>query len=382
MADKRDYYDVLGIDKSATAQEIKSAFRKKAKEYHPDLNKDNPKEAEAKFKEVQEAYSVLSDEQKRANYDRFGHAGVSGAAGPGFGGFNGASGFEGFDFDFGDIFDSIFGGSGGFSSFTGRSGSKNRKVRGDDILMRLNLSFDESINGCEKDIKVDVIEECNDCHGEGGFEKETCSRCHGSGTITSEQHTILGSFLSKSTCPVCNGAGSTYKVKCGNCKGTGKIKNNKTITINIPAGIASGDRLRVSSKGGAGSNGGPNGDLYLEFVVKKHPYFIREDDDINIEVPLTIVEAIKGCKKKIPTIYGNVTINVPAGTNSGDVERIKGKGVNNITDNHKGDMYITFKVITPTKLSKEQKRIIEELSNTNLQSAEIEKFEKFTKENA
>ena len=382
---KRDYYEVLGVSKNATEKEIKSAFRKKAKEYHPDLNKDNPKEAAEKFKEAQEAYSVLSDEKKRASYDRFGHAGVgNGPTGSGFEGFSGFGGgfdgFQGVDVDLGDIFDTIFGGGRDFSAFTGR-GNKNRKVRGDDILMRMNITFEESAFGCEKDLKIDVVEDCSKCHGEGGFDKETCPNCHGSGTVTSEQHTILGAFLSKSPCPDCHGTGTTFKRKCSDCKGTGKVTENKTITVNVPSGIDNGDRLRVSGKGGAGSNGGPNGDLYLEFAVKKHPFFKREADDIYLEVPITIIEAIKGGKKEIPTIYGNVKLNIPAGINSGDIERIKGKGINNKTNNHKGDMYIEFKVVTPTKLTKEQKKIIEELSKTDFTTSVIDKFTKFTKEN-
>ncbi|MBQ3435829.1 MAG: molecular chaperone DnaJ [Bacilli bacterium] len=383
---KRDYYEVLGVSKNATEKEIKSAFRKKAKEFHPDLNKDNKEAAAEKFKEAQEAYSVLSDERKRANYDRFGHAGVgNGPTGSGFEGFSGFGGagfdgFQGVDVDLGDIFDTIFGGGRDFSSFTGR-GNRNRKTRGDDMLMRLNISFEESVFGCEKDIKVDVVEDCPDCHGEGGFDKETCPNCHGSGTVTGEQHTIFGSFLSKTTCPTCQGTGSSFKRKCTSCHGSGKVTENKTITINVPSGIATGDRLRVSGKGNAGNNGGPNGDLYLEFIVKKHKYFKREEDDIYLEVPITFIEAIKGGKKEIPTIYGNVKLNIPAGVNSGDIERIKGKGVNNKTNNHKGDMYIEFKVITPTKLTKEQKKIIEKLEETTFNTPEIDKFAKFTKEN-
>ena len=248
MAEKRDYYEVLGVSKNATQDEIKSAFRKKAKQYHPDLNKDNPDAAE-KFKEAQEAYSVLSDEQKRKMYDQYGHAGVGN--GPrGAGGYS-YQGFDASDFDFGDIFDSIFGGSGGFSGFgfggnSSSAGRGTRARRGSDVLMRMNLDFEEAVFGCEKKFDLDVVEDCEECDGKGGFDEEKCSTCHGSGTITSEQHTILGSFLSKTTCPDCGGTGRTFKRKCTHCKGKGKIKKNKTLTINIPAGIATGDRLRVS----------------------------------------------------------------------------------------------------------------------------------------
>lgn len=375
MAEKRDYYEVLGVSKSATEAEIKSAFRKKAKEFHPDLNKDNPDAAE-KFKEAQEAYTVLSDENKRKMYDQYGHAGVSGSsAGGGFGGFGG---FDASDFDFGDIFDNIFGG--GFSSFGGGS-TRNRATRGSDVLMRVNIDFDDAVFGCSKDINLDVVEECSECDGEGGFDSETCSRCHGSGTITSEQHTILGSFVSKTTCPECNGKGKAYKRKCSACNGKGKVKKNKTITVNVPSGIDSGDRLRVSGKGSAGGNGGPNGDLYLEFLVSEHDYFIREGDDIYLEVPITITEAILGVKKTIPTLYGNIKLTIPAGTDSGDKQRIKGKGIDNKNNRSKGNMYVIMKVITPKKLTRDQKKLIDALSKTDLEDSIINKFNKFTENN-
>ena len=384
MADKRDYYEVLGVSKSATDAEIKSAYRKKAKQLHPDLNKDDPK-AEEKFKEVQEAYSVLSDENKKRMYDQFGHAGVSGGGGNPYGGYGGSyTNFDASDFDFGDIFDSIFGGTsggfGGFSGFGGRSNSK-RASRGSDVLMRMDLDFEEAIYGCEKKFNLDVVEDCDECHGHGGFDREECSTCHGTGTVTTQQQTILGSFMSRSTCPNCNGLGKIYKRKCSECNGKGKIKQKKKITINIPAGINTGDRQRVSGKGNPGTNGGENGDLYIEFVVREHNYFERENDDIYLEVPITITESLLGCKKEIPTIYGNVKINISAGTNSGDKQRIKGKGVDNKYRRHKGDMYLIFKVYTPRNLTKEQKLLIEKLRETSLETEEIKRFNKFTEKN-
>lgn len=384
MAEKRDYYEVLGVSKTASEQEIKSAFRKKAKEFHPDLNKDDPNAAE-KFKEAQEAYSVLSDENKRKMYDQYGHAGV-GNGGPGAGGFGGYSNFDGAGFDFGDIFDSIFGGSaggfGGFSNFGGGSSRQtSRATRGSDILMRMNLTFDEAIYGCEKKFNLDVVEDCDECHGHGGFDREECRTCHGQGTITTQQNTILGSFMSRTTCPDCNGTGHTYKRKCSECNGKGKIKKNKKLTINISEGINTGDRQRVSGKGNPGTNGGENGDLYIEFVVSDHDYFVRDNDDIYLEVPLTLTEAVLGCKKEIPTLYGNVKLNISAGTNSGDKQRIKGKGVNNSYRRHKGDMYVVFKVYTPKRLSREQKQLIQKLSETNMETDEIKRFNKFTRDN-
>ncbi len=380
MADKRDYYDVLGVSKSATEAEIKSAFRKKAKQYHPDLNKDNPEAAE-KFKEAQEAYEVLSDESKRKMYDQYGHAGVNNGA-SGFNGFGG--GFQGADFDFGDIFDSIFGGGAGFSGFSGFGGggsTRSRATRGSDVLMHMNLTFEEAIYGTEKKFNLDVVEECDECYGKGGFDEEECKTCHGSGTVTREQHSILGSFLSKSTCPDCGGLGKTFKRKCKECHGTGKVTKNKKITVNIPAGIDTGNRLRVSGKGNPGTNGGPNGNLYIEFTVEKHDFFIRDNDDIYLEVPLTITEAILGCKKEIPTIYGNVKINIPAGTDSGDKQRIKGKGIDNKSNHSKGDMYLIMKVITPKKLSRDQKKLIDKLNETLLEDNILSKFNKFTEKN-
>ena len=384
MAEKRDYYEALGVSKTASEQEIKSAFRKKAKEFHPDLNKDDPNAAE-KFKEAQEAYSVLSDESKRKMYDQYGHAGV-GNGGPGAGGFGGYSNFDGAGFDFGDIFDSIFGGSasgfGGFSNFgSGSSRQNSRATRGSDILMRMNLTFDEAIYGCEKKFNLDVVEDCEECHGHGGFDREECKTCHGQGTITTQQNTILGSFMSRTTCPDCNGIGRTYKRKCSECNGKGKIKKNKKLTINISEGINTGDRQRVSGKGNPGTNGGENGDLYIEFVVSDHDYFVRDNDDIYLEVPLTLTEAVLGCKKEIPTLYGNVKLNISAGTNSGDKQRIKGKGVNNSYRRHKGDMYVVFKVYTPKRLSREQKQLIQKLSETNMETDEIKRFNKFTRDN-
>ncbi len=382
MADKRDYYEVLGVDKNASTDEIKSAFRKKAKQYHPDLNKDDPTAAD-KFKEAQEAYEVLSDDSKRKMYDQYGHAGVNNSyagGGSGFGGFDASS------FDFGDIFDSFFGGTNtsgfsGFSNFGGQTSSRSRAVRGSDVLMRMNLDFDEAVFGTEKKFNLDVVEECEECHGKGGFDPKDCETCHGTGTITSQRQTILGSFLSKTPCPDCHGIGKIYKRKCSECNGKGKIKKNKRITINIPAGVATGDRQRLSGKGNPGSNGGENGDLYIEYIVAEHDYYVRDNDDIYLEVPLTITEAILGCKKTIPTLYGNVKLTVPAGTDSGEKQKIRGKGVNNEYRRHKGDMYVIFKVYTPKKLTREQKDLITRLSDTELTTREIANFNKFVSNN-
>ena len=368
---KKDYYEVLGVSKDASDAEIKSAFRKLAKQYHPDICKEA--NAEEKFKEIQEAYEVLGDENKRKQYDQFGHAAFE----QGAGGFGGAQGFGGFDasgFDFGDIFDNIFGG--GFGGF-GRQ-SRNAPQQGDDKLIRIRLTFEEAVYGCEKDIELDVTEKCEECKGKGGSGEKTCPDCHGSGTITKEQRTILGAFMSTTTCSRCNGKGKIYENTCSKCRGTGRKMNHKTLSISVPKGVDNGTRLVISGKGSAGVNGGPNGDLYIEFAVENHKYFNRDGDDIYLKVPITITEAILGTKKEIPTLYGNVKLTIPEGTNTGDKQRIKGKGVENAKRGSKGDMYIIMDVRVPNKISKEQKRLFEELEDTDLNDSIIKDFDKFT----
>ncbi len=370
--EKRDYYEVLGVSKSASSDEIKSAFRKLAKKYHPDVSKE-PDAAE-KFKEAQEAYAVLSDENKRKQYDQFGHAAFSNGA-------DGSSGFDFSGFDFSDIFDGLFGDGFGFSnfgSFGGRGGSRARKGR--DSLIRVNLTFDEAINGCKKTINIDTMDTCNECSGKGGFDEATCSTCHGSGTVTSEQRTIFGSFMTKTTCPNCEGKGKTYKKVCSKCHGKGKVKINKDIEVKVPAGIDTGNQLRVAGKGEAGINGGPNGDIYLEFKVEQHPIFIRDDIDIYLKLPITITDAVLGCKKEIPTLNGSVKLTIPAGTKSGEKHRLKGKGINNVNGFGKGDMYVVIDVITPTKLSRDQKKLFESLAKTDLENEEeFKKYKKYAK---
>ena len=373
---KRDYYEVLGVSKTATDAEIKSAFRKLAKKYHPDVSKEP--DAEEKFKECQEAYAVLSDPQKRRQYDQFGHAAFQGGAG-------GAGGFGGFstNFDFGDmsdIFDDILGGLGGFGSFRSSNSrrSANGPRKGNDVLYRMTIDFEEAVFGTKKDINIDVIDNCEECNGKGGFNSKTCTECRGSGTITQEQRTILGSFLTKTTCPYCNGTGETFEKKCTKCKGKGKIKKNKTIEVNIPAGIDSENRLRVAGKGEAGINGGNSGDLYIEFTVKEHEFYKREEDDIYVSLPLTISEATLGCKKEVPTPYGNINLTIPAGTQSNDKLRIKGKGVTNVSTKKKGDFYVIANVIIPEKLTRDQKKLFEELNKTSLDnSPEFKKYQKY-----
>ena len=359
---KRDYYEVLGVDKNATEADIKSAFRKLAKKYHPDVSKEE--NAAEKFKEAQEAYAVLSDPEKRKQSDQFGQSAFNNNGGAG-----GFSGFEGFDFgNMSDIFDDLFGGMGFSGSSRSRSRKTNSPKKGNDILYRMTIDFEEAVYGTKKDVKIDVEENCSKCDGAGGFDSKTCQECHGSGTVTQEQRTIFGSFLSKTTCPYCHGSGTTFEKTCDECHGRGKVTNRKTITITVPAGIDTENRLRVSGKGGAGSNGGPNGDLYIEFTVRDHDFYHREDDDIYIDLPLTITEAVLGAKKDIPTLYGKVELTIPAGTQNGEKMRLRGKGVENVNTKRKGDMYVITKVIIPEKLTRDQKKLFEELSMTDLEN--------------
>ncbi|MBR1376224.1 MAG: molecular chaperone DnaJ [Bacilli bacterium] len=365
---KKDYYEVLGVSKNASQDEIKSAFRKLAKKYHPDINKDA--DAPEKFKEAEEAYSVLSDESKRRQYDQYGHAAFSNGSG--------GAGYDFSDFDFADIFSDIFGGNftSGFGSYTGRG---NRPTKGRDTLTKVRLTFEEAAFGCKKDIEVTTSEDCSYCDGKGGTGESTCSKCHGSGTVTSEQRTILGSFMTRTTCPECNGKGKTYDKECTHCHGKGKVKTTKTINVKIPAGVDDGNQLRVPGKGEAGTNGGPNGDLYLEFSVQKHEIFEREGQDIYFTLPLTIPEVVLGCKKEIPTLYGKVNLTIPAGTQPNDKMRLKGKGIEDPNRYGKGDMYVILDMVVPTKLTKEQKKLYEELNKIENNDSFFKKLKDYLK---
>ena len=373
---KKDYYEVLGVSKTATDEEIKRAFRKLAKQYHPDNKQTGD---EAKFKEVGEAYAILSDPQKRRQYDQFGHQAFTNNGNAGF------SGFSADDIDLGDIFNEIFGGGfSGFSSFSGfggRSGARTttkRPRKGADSLVTVTLDFLEAINGCKKTITLDLNEKCDSCGGEGGFDEKSCPTCGGSGKIISEQRSLFGVFQTQTTCNTCGGTGRVFKKACTECNGTGNVRKKKEIEVTIPEGVDTGYQLRISGKGSAGTNGGPNGDIYIEFKVKPHPIFEREDEDIYLTVPLTITEAILGCKKEIPTLTGNVILEVKPGTNSGDKVKLKGKGVKKVNSFGKGNMYVVYNVIIPNKLSMSQKRLIKELAQTSLDDApEFREFKKY-----
>lgn len=378
---KKDYYEVLGVSKNATDAEIKSAFRKLAKKYHPDVSKES--NAAEKFKEAQEAYSVLSDKDKRSKYDQFGHAAFDGNGGFG-GGFSGGFGFD--DIDASDILRDIFGNGFGFntgSSFFGGGGSrKNRATKGPDLNVIFEMSFEEAAFGTETTINLDIMDNCDNCDGHGGTGVKTCPDCSGSGYIKEQQRSILGAFVTQRTCPTCNGTGETYTTKCASCKGTGKKKVKKNIIVKVPAGVDTGDHLRVAGKGPAGENGGPNGDVYIEIKVKEHELFRRDDNDLFITLPLTITEAILGCKKEVPTLEGNVILSVPAGSQSGEKHRIKGKGLKSPAKRGTGDLYVILKVVTPTKLDRKQKKLLEELAETNLKNDEFKLYDKFIKKNS
>lgn len=370
--EKRDYYEILGVSKDADDKTIKSAFRKLAKKYHPDVNKDA--DAPEKFKEAQEAYAVLSDADKRRQYDQYGHAA--------FDQMNGGAGYDFSGFDFGDIFSEIFGSGFGFGGSTSSSrGSRKRK--GADKLMRINLSFEEAVFGTKKTINIPVSSDCKDCDGKGGHGEKKCSTCHGTGVVTTEQRTMFGSFMSRTTCPTCHGDGISFDSVCSKCHGTGKTTKNADIEVKIPAGVDTGNQLRVPGKGEVGSNGGPNGDLYLEFNVKEHELFMRDNDDIYLELPITITEAVLGCKKEIPTLYGNVKLTIPEGSESGDKHRLKGKGIENVRSGVNGNMYVILRIIVPKKLSRDQKKLFEKLDDTDLESGnDFKKIRDYVKKNS
>ena len=371
--EKRDYYEVLGVSKDASAAEIKSAFRKLAKKYHPDVSKE-PDAAE-KFKEAQEAYAVLSDESKRKQYDQFGHAAFSSNGG--------AGGYDFSGFDFSDIFSDLFGGGfsssfSGFDGFSSFGGRGNRPSKGRDTVVRVDLHFEEAVFGCKKTINLTLNEACRDCDGKGGHGSKKCSECGGSGVVSTRQQTLFGAFMSQTTCPKCSGRGEMFEDTCKKCRGTGKVRVNKDIEVKVPAGVDTGNQLRIKGKGEAGSNGGPNGDIYLEFYVKKHPIFVRDGRDIHLSMPISISDAALGTKKMIPTLDGSVRVTIPAGSQNGDILRLKGKGIEDVNYRRKGDMFITLNVIIPRKLDMNQKKLFESLDNSNIENEkEFKTIEKY-----
>ncbi len=358
--EKRDYYAVLGVEKSASADEIKKAYRKSAMKYHPDRNPGD-KEAEEKFKELGEAYEVLSDTEKRARYDQFGFAGVDPNYGGGAGGYG--AGFGGFgDFgDIGDIFGSFFGGG------SRRQSTQNMPRRGENVSVRLDLTFEEAAFGVEKEVSAQRIENCAVCNGSGSADgqTETCSQCRGSGQVRTTQNFMGLQMQSTTTCPQCSGRGKIIKTPCDTCRGKGKVRRTQKIKVKIPAGVDNGQTVRMRNEGCVGFNGGPNGDLMVDIYIKRHPIFQRDGTDVYCQVPITFTQAALGAEIEVPTLDGKVKYEIPEGTQTGKVFTMFGKGIPSVNNpKRRGDHRFTVVVETPTKLSKEQKELLRQLDST------------------
>lgn len=374
MADnKRDYYEVLGVGKDASADDIKRAYRKAAMKYHPDRNPGD-KEAEAKFKEVGEAYEVLSDPDKKARYDQFGFAGVDPnfAAGQGGGGgFDGFGGFGGFG-DLGDIFGEFFGGGG-----SSRRAGQNAPRRGENVMSRLELTFEESAFGCEKEVNYYRIENCSACSGTGSADGavETCSQCRGTGQVRSTQSFMGMQMQSTTTCPRCGGRGQIIKTPCATCKGKGKVRRSHRISVKVPAGVDAGQSVRVRGEGCVGSGGGPNGDLLVEISIRRHPIFRREDRDVLCEVPISFTQAALGATIQVPTLDGKVAFDIPEGTQTGKEFVLWGRGIPDVNNpRRRGNHRFTVVVETPTHLTKEQKDLLRQLETGTETTPKIKKF--------
>ena len=356
---KRDYYEVLGVEKGASAEEIKKAYRKKAMQFHPDRNPGD-KTAEEKFKEVGEAYEVLSDDDKRARYDQFGFQGVDPNFGGGAGFDGGFGGFGGFG-DLGDIFGEFFGGS------SRRTSNQNAPRRGENVGARLDLTFEEAAFGCEKEVTAQRIENCSVCNGSGSADGavETCSQCHGTGEVRTVQN-FMGMHMQSSTvCPSCSGRGKIIKTPCNTCKGKGKVRRTQKIKVKVPAGVDDGQSVRIRGEGCVGSNGGPNGDLLVEIYIKRHPIFTRQNMDVYCEVPITFTQAALGAEIEVPTLDGKVKYDLPESTQTGKTFILSGKGVPAVNNpKRRGNHYFTVVVETPTKLTKEQRELLRQLDAT------------------
>ena len=357
MATKRDYYEVLGVPKNASDEEIKKAYRKLAMKHHPDRNQgDAAKEAEAKFKEAKEAYEMLSDAEKRAAYDQFGHAGVDpnmrGPGGPG------GEGFGGFAEAFGDIFGDIFG------QGRGAGGARGRQVyRGSDLSYAMEITLEEAAKGKDAQIRIPSWDECEACHGSGakpGTQAKTCTTCHGQGVVQMRQ----GFFSVQQTCPQCRGTGKIIPEPCTTCHGAGKVKRQKTLEVKIPAGIDDGMRIRSAGNGEPGTNGGPPGDLYIEIRLKKHALFERDGDDLHVVVPVSIARAALGGEIEVPTLDGKAAIDIPEGTQAGKQFRLRGKGIKGVRSSYPGDLYCHIAVETPVKLTEHQRKLLRELDES------------------
>ena len=360
MAEKRDYYEVLGVSKGATAEELKKAYRQMAKKYHPDVNPDN-KDAQEKFVEVNEAYEVLSDPDKRSKYDTYGHSAFD--PNGGFSGFGGQGGFSDFG-GFSDIFESMFSGFGGFS---GGQTQRTGPQRGRHIEKVVEIDFLEAAFGVSKDITVSRNEKCDKCNGTGGKTKDdvkTCPTCNGTGQERVVQRTVLGQFVNQRPCSRCGGRGKIVENPCNECKGSGSVRKSRTIKVDIPAGIDNGQRISLRGEGEAGKFGGPSGDLFINVVIKRHPVFEREGFDVFVDIPITFAEAALGAKIIVPTVHGKVEMTIPEGTQNGDRFVLKGKGIPHLRGSGKGNQYVTVSVEVPKKLNSKQKEILKEFSET------------------
>ena len=376
---KRDYYEVLGVQKNATDEELKKAYRKLAKQYHPDANPNNKEEAEKKFKEINEAYEVLSDKQKRNMYDQFGHSGPNGYSSDfsGFSGFDGFSGFGGsaggFDVDLGDIFASFFGGG-------SRSQKRNGPIRGRDLRVRVEISFEESAFGVTKEITVNREEQCDTCHGskaKPGTSTETCKVCNGTGQVRTTQNTILGSFSSVRTCENCGGTGVIIPNPCPDCKGRGTVRKQRKIKVNIPAGIDNGQIISLRGEGEPGLRGGASGDLYITVSVRQHSIFTRKGDSLFCDVHVSFAQAALGAIIDVPTLKGIEKYDLAEGTQTGSIFTIKGQGIKNINGRGVGDLYFTVVVDVPRKLNNEQRELLKKYAEISGEKFETGKRRKF-----
>ncbi len=359
MADKRDYYEVLGLKKGATDEEIKKAYRQAAKANHPDLHPGD-KAAEARFKEANEAYAVLSDPDKKAKYDQFGFAGVDPSYGAGAGGFTGDFG------DLGDIFGDIFGGFGGFGGFGSRQQSRTGPRRGENLRVRLAISFEEAAFGCKKDINVTKVDPCPDCKGTGcapGTTPEVCPDCRGSGTVMRQQRTPFGMMQSTGPCPKCGGSGRIIHSPCSKCRGAGSIRAQRKLNVSIPAGIDDGETVSLRGQGNAGANGGPAGDLLVTVQVRPSPTFRRDGTNLYTTASISFVQAALGTEIQVPTLDGQVSLNIPEGTQTGSVFRLRGKGVPNLRTGLKGDEFVTVDLTTPKNMNRRQKELLQEFAD-------------------
>lgn len=377
MADqnKRDYYEVLGVEKNASDAEIKKAYRKLAMKYHPDQNPGD-KTAEEKFKEINEAYEVLSDADKKARYDQYGFAGVDPNFNPnaGFGGFGGG-GFSGFG-DFSDIFGDFFGG--GASS----SGRRRGPAKGQNVVSEIEISFEDAAFGCEREITFSRIETCSTCHGSGakeGTSPQTCTYCHGTGTVRTQQNFMGMTMQSTAACPDCRGTGRIIRTPCSRCKGKGKVRRSHKLMVKFPAGIDDGQTLRVRGEGNTGLNGGPSGDLMVTVSVRSHPLFTRQGQDVYCEMPITFTQAACGAEVEVPTLDGKVRYTIGEGTQTGTTFRLKGKGIPYVNGRSRGDQYVTVVVETPTRLTREQKDLLRKFEEATSESAQPKRKKFFEK---